>query len=121
MGGFLSPSGCERASARVRCRETVDINRRSGGLKNEGVGVEQVMEAVNRAVAAPATLLADLWAEGIVPHLTIHDELIFSVEDKASISRIREVMTTCVPDLKVPMQVDVEIGPTWGKTKETKI
>ena len=32
-------------------------------MKNEGVGVEQVMEAVNRAVAAPATLLADLWAE----------------------------------------------------------
>ena len=32
-------------------------------LKAEGVGVEQVMEEVNRAVAAPATLLADLWAE----------------------------------------------------------
>lgn len=82
--------------------------------------------AMNRLIQSSAAdmtkaAMADLWAEGIVPHLTIHDELIFSVEDKASISRIREVMTTCVPDLKVPMQVDVEIGPTWGKTKETKI
>ncbi|MBU4301815.1 MAG: hypothetical protein KKE79_09185 [Actinobacteria bacterium] len=32
-------------------------------MRKEGVSVEQVMEEVNRAVAAPQTLLADLWAE----------------------------------------------------------
>lgn len=32
-------------------------------MKVEGVDVDQVMEEVNRAVAAPQTLLADFWAE----------------------------------------------------------
>jgi hypothetical protein len=32
-------------------------------LNSEGVDVRQVMEEVNRAVAAPETLLADLWSE----------------------------------------------------------
>jgi len=32
-------------------------------MPEKGVSVEQVMEEVNRAVAAPHTLLADLWKE----------------------------------------------------------
>lgn len=31
-------------------------------MQNKGIDVEQVMEEVNRAVAAPHTLLADFWA-----------------------------------------------------------
>ena len=36
-------------------------------MKNKGVDVEQVMEEVNRAVAAPQTLLADFWKEERTP------------------------------------------------------
>lgn len=32
-------------------------------MQNKGIDVEQVMEEVNSAVAAPHTLLADFWAE----------------------------------------------------------
>jgi hypothetical protein len=41
-------------------------------MRNKGVDVEQVMEEVNRAVAAPDTLLADFWKEERIkaPNLT---------------------------------------------------
>ena len=47
--------------------------------------------------------------------LTVHDELCFSVESKEQADRIVEIMTTCVPDLNVPFEVDAELGDNWGE------
>ena len=48
--------------------------------------------------------------------LQVHDELAFSVKDRAEGEAAAEIMRTCVP-LKVPSKVDVEIGPSWGEAK----
>ena len=57
--------------------------------------------------------MLDLWNEGIVPHIQVHDELDISVKNKEESRKIVEIMETCV-DLDVPSKVDAEIGKTWG-------
>lgn len=59
--------------------------------------------------------MVDCFSEGLVPMLTVHDELCFSVESDEQAKRITEIMETCVPDLKVPFAVDAELGDNWGE------
>ena len=47
--------------------------------------------------------------------LTVHDELCFNIENQKQADKIVEIMTTCVPDLKVPFEVDAELGNNWGE------
>ena len=58
--------------------------------------------------------MVDLYEEGIVSHIQVHDELNCSIESKEQASRIKEVMENTV-ELKVPLKVDMEIGPSWGE------
>ena len=50
-----------------------------------------------------------------VPTLTVHDELCFNIENKEQADRIVDIMSNCVPDLKVPFEVDAELGDNWGE------
>jgi DNA polymerase-1 len=56
-----------------------------------------------------------------VPHLTVHDELDFSLPKTASgleaAREVRHIMETCV-DLRVPLRVDVGLGPSWGQAED---
>ena len=48
--------------------------------------------------------------------LTVHDELCFNIENSTKqIDQIEEIMCNCVPELKIPFEVDVEIGQNWGE------
>ncbi len=81
-------------------------------------------KALNRLIqgsAADMTKLAmlGLWEEGIVPHLQVHDEVDISIENRAQADRVSEIMRDCVK-LAVPLEVDMELGPSWGETKEIK-
>ena len=58
--------------------------------------------------------MVDLYEEGIISHIQVHDELNCSIESKEQASRIKEVMENTV-ELKVPLKVDMEIGPSWGE------
>ena len=58
--------------------------------------------------------MVDLYEEGIISHIQVHDELNCSIRDKEQASRIKEVMENTV-ELKVPLKVDMEIGPSWGE------
>jgi DNA polymerase I-like protein with 3'-5' exonuclease and polymerase domains len=58
-----------------------------------------------------------LWEEGIVPHLQVHDEVDISVENTEQANTITDIMEHCV-ELTVPLLVDMELGPSWGETKE---
>ena len=58
--------------------------------------------------------MVDLYEEGIVSHIQVHDELNCSIENSEQATRIKEVMETTV-ELKVPLKVDAEIGPSWGE------
>ena len=79
-------------------------------------------KALNRLIqgsAADMTKLAmlDLWKEGIVPHLQVHDEVDVSIENEQQGKRVAEIMENCI-QLAVPLVVDIEVGESWGDTKE---
>ena len=79
-------------------------------------------KALNRLIqgsAADMTKLAmlGLWEQGIVPHLQVHDEVDVSVVDQEQALLISKTMQNCVK-LAVPLLVDVELGTSWGETKE---
>ena len=58
--------------------------------------------------------MLDLYKEGIIPHIQIHDELDISVESEAQAKKIIEIMEDAVK-LAVPNKVDYESGKTWGE------
>jgi len=58
--------------------------------------------------------MLDLYREGIVPHIQIHDELDISVESEDQAKKIIEIMENSVK-LKIPNKVDYESGNNWGE------
>lgn len=78
-------------------------------------------KALNRLIQGSSAdmikfAMRDLWREGVVPLVTVHDELGLSVSGRREAERAAEIMQDCVK-LTVPLKVDVEIGPTWGEAK----
>ena len=57
--------------------------------------------------------MVDLYKEGVVPHIQIHDELDISVESDDAANKIIDIMENAV-SLEVPNKVDYESGKTWG-------
>ena len=81
-------------------------------------------KALNRLIqgsAADMTKLAmiGLWEEGIVPHLQVHDEVDISIENTEQANTVARIMENCV-ELAVPLLGDMELGESWGETKEIK-
>ena len=60
--------------------------------------------------------MIDLYKEGELAHIQVHDELCFSVRDRRHGEKIRDIMENCVK-INVPIKVDLEMGPTWGESK----
>ena len=57
--------------------------------------------------------MVDLYKEGIIPHIQIHDELDFSVDSPEQAEKIIEIMESAV-ELSVPNKIDYEKGTCWG-------
>ncbi len=57
--------------------------------------------------------MLDLYKEGIVAHIQIHDELDLSVESPEQAKKVVEIMENAVK-LDVPNKVDYESGKNWG-------
>ena len=57
--------------------------------------------------------MLDLYKEGIIAHIQIHDELDISVESDKKAKRIINIMEASV-DLKVPNKIEYKLGKTWG-------
>ena len=75
-------------------------------------------KALNKLIQGSAAdmtkkAMVDLYNEGVVPHIQIHDELDISVESDDAANKIIEIMENAV-SLKVPNKVDYESGKTWG-------
>jgi DNA polymerase I-like protein with 3'-5' exonuclease and polymerase domains len=75
-------------------------------------------KALNKLIQGSAAdmtkkAMLDLYNEGIIPHIQIHDELDISVRDEKESKRIIEIMENAV-SLAVPNKVDFESGDTWG-------
>ena len=78
-------------------------------------------KALNKLIqgsAADMTKLAmrDLWKEGLVPHIQIHDELDYSVFNKEQAEIVIDRMVNCVK-MRVPLVVDYESGSNWGEAE----
>ena len=79
-------------------------------------------KALNRLIQASAAdmtkkAMVDLYEAGERPLLQVHDELGCSVRDVDHARRIKEVMEAAIT-LRVPSKCDIDIGPSWGETKE---
>lgn len=76
-------------------------------------------KALNRVIQGSAAdqnklAMAECYEEGLVPLLTVHDELCFNVESDEQAARITKIMEEGLP-LKVPSKVDQELGKNWGE------
>ena len=77
-------------------------------------------KALNRLIQGSSAdqtkkAMVNCYSEGLCPMLTVHDELCFNIKNEEEIEKIKEIMTTCIPDLNVPFEVDVELGNNWGE------
>ena len=75
-------------------------------------------KALNKLIQGSAAdmtkkAMLDLYKEGIIPHIQIHDELDISIQSDDQVKKIIEIMENAVT-LKVPNKVDYESGNTWG-------
>jgi DNA polymerase I-like protein with 3'-5' exonuclease and polymerase domains len=78
-------------------------------------------KALNKLIQGSAAdmtkkAMVDLYKEGLLAHIQIHDELDFSIESDAQAVKIKQIMEQAV-ELEVPNKVDYESGPNWGKIK----
>ena len=77
-------------------------------------------KALNRLIQGSSAdqtkkAMVECYKEGLCPTLTVHDELCFNIESQEQADKIVEIMTTCVPDLKVPFEVDTALCNNWGE------
>lgn len=78
-------------------------------------------QALNRKIQGGSAdmikiALRNLWREGFVPKVTVHDENGLSVPSSKEARQVAEIMRDCV-QLKVPLKVDVDLGDSWGSAK----
>jgi DNA polymerase I-like protein with 3'-5' exonuclease and polymerase domains len=77
-------------------------------------------KALNRLIQGSSAdqtkrAMVECYKVGLCPTLTVHDELCFSINSQEQSDKIVEIMTTCIPGLKIPFEVDAELGNNWGE------
>ena len=89
-------------------------------LREHGPGIRRAYtyKALNKLIQGSAAdmtkkAMLELYKEGIIPHIQIHDELDLSIKDDAEAKKIIEIMEEAVK-LEVPNKVDYEFGNNWG-------
>ena len=81
-----------------------------------GIRRAYTYKALNKLIQGSAAdmtkkCMLELYKEGIVAHIQVHDELDISVEDPAQ-EKIKQIMESAV-DLEVPNKVDYESGSIY--------
>ena len=92
-------------------------------LAEHGPGIKRAYtyKALNRLIQGSAAdmtkkAMLNLFREGIIPHIQVHDELDISVKDDKEATQIVKIMESAV-ELEVPNKVDYESGENWGNIK----
>ena len=92
-------------------------------ILEHGPGIRRAYtyKALNKLIQGSAAdmtkkAMIELYKEGIIPHIQVHDELDISIESPEHASKIKEIMEHAV-ELQVPNKVDYESGPNWGNIK----
>jgi len=93
-------------------------------LREHGPGIKRAYtyKALNKLIQGSAAdmtkkAMLELYKEGIVPHIQIHDELDLSIENDAQAKKVIEIMENAVT-LEVPNKVDYEFGKNWGEIND---
>ena len=93
-------------------------------LAEHGPGIKRAYtyKALNKLIQGSAAdmtkkAMLELYKEGIVPHIQIHDELDLSIENDAQAKKVIEIMENAVT-LEVPNKVDYEFGKNWGEIND---
>ena len=86
-----------------------------------GIRRAYTYKALNKLIQGSAAdmtkkSMLELYKEGIVAHIQVHDELDISVESDIKAKRIKEIMESAV-ELEIPNKVDYEYGENWGDVK----
>ena len=79
-------------------------------------------KALNRLIQGSSAdmtkkAMVDLYEQGVVSHIQVHDELNCSIESEEQAQKIKEAMENTV-QLRVPLKVDMDIGSSWGEMKK---
>jgi len=89
-------------------------------LKEHGPGIKRAYtyKALNKLIQGSAAdmtkkSMLELYKEGVIPHIQIHDELDLSITGDEEAKKIIEIMENAVT-LEVPNKVDYECGDNWG-------
>ena len=92
-------------------------------LLEHGPGIKRAFtyKALNKLIQGSAAdmtkkAMLDLYKEGIIPHIQVHDELDISVKDDKQAKQIVDIMESAVT-LEIPNKVDYEFGKNWGTIK----
>ena len=92
-------------------------------LMEHGPGIKRAYtyKALNKLIQGSAAdmtkkAMIELYKEGIIPHIQVHDELDISVKDDKQVEIIIKIMESAV-ELEVPNRVDYESGENWGNIK----
>jgi len=93
-------------------------------LAEHGPGIKRAYtyKALNKLIQGSAAdmtkkAMIELYKEGVIPHIQVHDELDISVKSPEHAEHIKNIMESAV-DLEIPNKVDYESGPNWGTLKE---
>ena len=93
-------------------------------LQEHGPGIKRAYtyKSLNKLIQGSAAdmtkkSMLELYKEGIVAHIQIHDELCLSIENDAQAKKIVEIMEQAVT-LEVPNKVDYEHGKNWGSIND---
>ena len=89
-------------------------------VQEHGAGIRRAYtyKALNKLIQGSAAdmtkkSMLDLYKEGIISHIQIHDELDISIESNKQANKIIDIMENAVK-LNVPNKVDYESGDNWG-------
>jgi len=92
-------------------------------LREHGPGIRRAYtyKALNKLIQGSAAdmtkkAMLELYKEGIIAHIQVHDELDISIKDDKEAERIVEIMESAVR-LEIPNKVDYEAGKNWGNIK----
>jgi len=132
--GVFSPpmTEAEAREASVIKQKTKEVERQKYKIELGEITEDQILKnikpnirraftykALNKLIQGSAAdmtkqAMLNLYREGIVPHIQIHDELDISVESPQQAKKIIEIMEEAVT-LKIPNKVDYESGNNWGE------
>ena len=92
-------------------------------ILEHGPGIRRAYtyKALNKLIQGSAAdmtkkAMLELYKEGIIPHIQVHDELDISIESEKQVQKIKDIMEGAVT-LEVPNKVDYEFGKNWGEIK----